>query len=280
MKFSHFLYPFCIEYSVICAGILYVMWKNVGLKNRVMFEDVEKRSKQCHRMSVDCSGSSRGLFVGIFLFVGMVCSMIVFYVISDHNLEVQSLAVIVHTTEIIILTLAIGANIVAGLRMRNLRFTMATDDLLEETLILISMTGLAMFSVFNLIAAFFYVDTVKGILTIVVYILMIIVAVTQTLFLIFGMRLSAKRIEHVKGKPGREFVTFLMLCNISLWGITTFEIQKPAHNPQQVEMYGVTAWTIFTHISVPLGIFYFFHSTVCLSHIWKHAWKFKRVSKV
>ena len=245
-----------------------------------MFEDLEQKCKQSHRMSVDCSGSSRGLFVGIFLFVGMVCSMIVFYVISEHDLEAQSTAVIVQTTEIIILTLAIGAKVVVVCRMRNLRFTMETDDLLEETLILVSMTGLYMFSVFNLIAAFFYVGTIKGILTIVVYILMIILATTQTMFLIFGMRLSARMVQHVKTKPGREFVTFLMLCNISLWGITTFEIQKPAHNPQQVEMYGVTAWTIFTHISVPLGIFYFFHSTVCLSHIWKHAWKFKRVSKI
>jgi hypothetical protein len=40
-----------------------------------------------------------------------------------------------------------------------------------------------------------------------------------------------------------------MLCNLSLWGITTFEMQKPIHNPQQLDFYGAKAWTIFVHIS-------------------------------
>ncbi|CAG2238000.1 unnamed protein product [Mytilus edulis] len=282
MNFSHYLYPFCIEYSVICAGILYVMWKNIGVKEKLVISESEDKeeNRQRHRMSVDCSGSSRGLFLGIFVFVGMVCSMIVFYVISKHDPDAKHTAIIVHSTEIIILSFAMAAIIGAAVSMRNLHFIWKTKDMLEETLILVSMTGLYMFSMFSLIAAFFYKDTTKGVLMIIVHILMICVATAQTIFMIFGLRLSAKNVNHVKSKPGREFVTFLLLCNFSLWFIATFEIQKAGHNPQQLEFYGAKAWTIFTHISVPLGIFYFFHSTVCLSHIWKHAWKFKKISKI
>ncbi|XP_052085809.1 proton channel OtopLc-like [Mytilus californianus] len=282
MDFSHYLYPFCIEYSVICAGILYVMWKNIGVREKLVIRESEDKeeNRQRHKMSVDCSGSSRGLFLGIFVFVGMVCSMIVFYVISKHDPDAKHTAIIVHTTEIIILSLAMAAIIGAAVSMRDLRFIWKTKDMLEETLILVSMTGLYMFSMFSLIAAFFYKDTTKGVLMIIVHILMICVATAQTIFMIFGLRLSAKNVNHVKSKPGREFVTFLLLCNFSLWFIATFEIQKSGHNPQQLEFYGAKAWTIFTHISVPLGIFYFFHSTVCLSHIWKHAWKFKKFSKI
>ncbi|VDI38999.1 Hypothetical predicted protein [Mytilus galloprovincialis] len=263
-------------------GILYVMWKNIGVKEKLVISESEDKeeNRQRHRMSVDCSGSSRGLFLGIFVFVGMVCSMIVFYVISKHDPDAKHTAIIVHSTEIIILSFAMAAIIGAAVSMRNLHFIWKTKDMLEETLILVSMTGLYMFSMFSLIAAFFYKDTTKGVLMIIVHILMICVATAQTIFMIFGLRLSAKNVNHVKSKPGREFVTFLLLCNFSLWFIATFEIQKAGHNPQQLEFYGAKAWTIFTHISVPLGIFYFFHSTVCLSHIWKHAWKFKKISKI
>jgi hypothetical protein len=43
-----------------------------------------------------------------------------------------------------------------------------------------------------------------------------------------------------------------------------------------VKVYGPEAWSIFSHISVPLGIYYRFHSTVCLSNIWKNAWKIRK----
>jgi len=262
-------------------GILYVMWKNIGTRQKInISESDDKDGKQNHRMSIDCAGSSRGLFLGILIFVALVCSMIIFYVVSKYDTEVKSQAILVHSSEIIILSSALAAIVLAAFRMRHLRFTWKTKDYLEETLILVSMTGLYLFAMFSLIAALFYTNTVKGMLTIVVNVLMIMLGTAQTIFLIVGLRLSARKVQQVKHKPGREFVTFLMLCNLSLWGITTFEMQKPIHNPQQLDFYGAKAWTIFVHISVPLGIFYFFHSTVCLSHIWKHAWKFQRITKL
>jgi hypothetical protein len=60
-----------------------------------------------------------------------------------------------------------------------------------------------------------------------------------------------------------------------MWVVNTFETIKPEHNAVQIGIYGENAWAIFVHISVPLGIFYRFHSTVCLSQIWKYAWKVK-----
>ena len=44
----------------------------------------------------------------------------------------------------------------------------------------------------------------------------------------------------------------------------------------QVRFYGGDwAWPIITHISMPLAIFYRFHSTVCLCEIWKKSFKYK-----
>jgi hypothetical protein len=44
----------------------------------------------------------------------------------------------------------------------------------------------------------------------------------------------------------------------------------------QVKFYGGEwVWPIITHVSMPLAIFYRFHSTVCLCEIWKKSFKYK-----
>jgi hypothetical protein len=63
------------------------------------------------------------------------------------------------------------------------------------------MTGLYLFAMFSLIAALFYTNTVKGMLTIVVNVLMIMLGTAQTIFLIVGLRLSARKVQQVKHNP-------------------------------------------------------------------------------
>lgn len=40
--------------------------------------------------------------------------------------------------------------------------------------------------------------------------------------------------EHDRNKPGRQIVTFLLICNITMWILFTFESQKVLANPVQV----------------------------------------------
>jgi hypothetical protein len=35
-------------------------------------------------------------------------------------------------------------------------------------------------------------------------------------------------------KPGRQIVTFLLICNLAIWVIYTFEVQKVEESPVQV----------------------------------------------
>jgi len=55
--------------------------------------------------------------------------------------------------------------------------------------------------------------------------------------LLFIADVSRRRVflpEHDRSKPGRQVVTFLLICNIAMWIIYTFEMQKVAANPVQV----------------------------------------------
>lgn len=256
------------------------MWSNVGKKPKTtgslaeFDEDTDAEIRRSHRMNIDCAGSSRGLFVGIFMFVVAVICMIAFYVVIKKEHMEHSAAMLGHLTEISIYTFAGFAVVMSARRMRNLRFSFHGNKL-EEILMLISLCGLYIFCVFSIIAAMFNIETLDGSLTIVTNVIMVTQATIQAVFITIALRMSANKPEHHRGKPGRQFVTFLILSNFAMWAINTFETQKPEHNPLQLQYYGPKAWAIFTHISVPLGIFYRFHSSVCLSHVWKNAWKLR-----
>ena len=42
----------------------------------------------------------------------------------------------------------------------------------------------------------------------------------------------------VRRKPGREMVTFLLVCNFSMWAINTLETRRAESNPVQMSFYG------------------------------------------
>ncbi|KAK3086991.1 hypothetical protein FSP39_000101 [Pinctada imbricata] len=275
-----YLYPCKIEYSLICAGILIVMWRNVGfdkssaLNDTTSMSSAEPQDKVYKRhKSVSCKSSSRGLFAGILVTVGAIITMIAFYVLRSKTKMDSTAIVLVHLSEAGMYILTTFAIVLAADRMKNLKFHVNIKGGIEEPLTLISFSGLFMFAVFSVVAATFEIHTPSGVLNILTNLFMIVQSTIQTLFIIAGSKVSAVTVEQERKKRGREFVAFLILCNFSMWAMNTFETQKPEHNPVQMDFYGPLPWSIFTHITVPLGIYFRFHSAVCLTNIWKNAWK-------
>lgn len=60
-----------------------------------------------------------------------------------------------------------------------------------------------------------------------------------------------------------------------MWAINHLENARADFHPIELRFYGVWAWTIITHLSMPLAVFYRFHSTVCLCEIWKCTYKMR-----
>ena len=98
----------------------------------------------------------------------------------------------------------------------------------------------------------------------------------QTAFILDATFRRTNSLEEHKKKRGRQIVTFLLVANMTLWLLNTFQKNKAEFHPTHLEFYGVWAWTIITHVSMPLAIFYRFHSTICLFEIWKNVYKFKQ----
>lgn len=97
----------------------------------------------------------------------------------------------------------------------------------------------------------------------------------KTVFILSGQRLVAGSRETMESKPGRQAVTFLLMINIALFLINTFEHQKAAVNQFTIAFFGKGTWTVIVHSTIPLTIFHRFHSSVCLSEIWKNSYRVK-----
>uniref|UniRef100_T1I0N1 Uncharacterized protein n=1 Tax=Rhodnius prolixus TaxID=13249 RepID=T1I0N1_RHOPR len=264
-----YLFPFIIEYSLIGAAVIYVMWRHIGKNPRYTGEDdLEHRlevilSRRAVAMAhaqqgarMDCVGASKGLFLGLLLLVASLICLILFFVLI-HNEKLNLLAIyLADVSHCALMALSIVAIIIGFIRVQSLKFRGDEQSDLNDILLRVSAFGLFVYAVFSVIA---------GSLTALV--------VLQLLFISDVSRRRVHLPEHDRSKPGRQVVTFLLIANVTMWIIYTFEIQKVVANPVQLNFYGFLAWSMVQRVTLPLCIFHRFHSAVTLAEIWKTSYK-------
>ncbi|XP_001861756.2 proton channel OtopLc [Culex quinquefasciatus] len=274
---SPFLFPCTIEYSLICAAILYVMWRSISRPQSEppqRQESLHPLKRSPHHYSVDCAGAHKGLFIGILILVLTIISLILFFVLISRP-EFVSLAVTeVNICELTLYGTTTAATLIGMIQVRHMQYDAFRSFSLDDILLVGGQTGSFLYSTFTVIGGQFMMrkDTV---LVLITALASLVETACQTMFILDASRRSAATQEHIRKKPGREIVTFLLVSNLAMWAINTLEKSRAESHPIQLHFYGLWAWTIITHVSMPLAIFYRFHSTVCLCEIWKRAYKMK-----
>lgn len=110
-------------------------------------------------------------------------------------------------------------------------------------------------------------------ITVALNIVVMIEVLVQTNFIIDGMRrCSETRYLRFK-KPGRELITFAILLNITYWIVATFETKSVEQYKTEIEYYGPLPYMFISHTTLPVMLFYRYHSSVCLAEIWNRAYK-------
>ncbi|XP_061927417.1 proton channel OtopLc isoform X2 [Apis cerana] len=283
-----YLFPFIIEYSLIGAAVIYVMWKHIGRHPRWPHQveaDLERRleamlSRRAVALAhaghtrVDCVGASKGLFFGLLLLVGSLICLILFFVLIHHpdfGLVAIYLADVSHC---VLMVLSIVAIIVGFIRVQSLKFKAEEQSDLNDILLRVSGFGLFVYAVFSVIAGSLAAFTHEpNLLVMLTGLLSVAQVILQMLFIADVSRRRVHLPEHDRSKPGRQVVTFLLICNLTMWVIYTFESQKVMANPVQLDFYGFLAWAIVQRVTLPLCIFHRFHSAVTFAEIWKTSYK-------
>jgi hypothetical protein len=295
---SPFLFPCTIEYSLICAVILYEMWKNVNSmvenkRNSALNKNDEGNKSgtslneyklaagklihpsENHHFSVDCASAHRGLFSGIIILVLTIISLIMFFVLIRDPLFSNMAVFEVNVCEIIMYVASTIAVIVCMVQMRDLEYRKGKHGFeLDAILLVVAQSGMYIYCLFSIIGSYFSeADNAPG--GLLTELCSIIQTTCQTIFVLDAWWRRCENKSQVKRKPGRQLVTFLLVANLAMWTINSLEKNRAEFHPTHLEFYGVWAWTIITHVSMPLAVFYRFHSTVCLLEIWKTAYKLK-----
>ncbi|KAK1131072.1 hypothetical protein K0M31_017369 [Melipona bicolor] len=283
-----YLFPFIIEYSLIGAAVIYVMWKHIGRHPRWPHQveaDLERRleamlSRRAVALAhaghtrVDCVGASKGLFFGLLLLVGSLICLILFFVLIHHpdfGLVAIYLADVSHC---VLMVLSIVAIIVGFIRVQSLKFKAEEQSDLNDILLRVSGFGLFVYAVFSVIAGSLAAFTHEpNLLVMLTGLLSVAQVILQMLFIADVSRRRVHLPEHDRSKPGRQVVTFLLICNLTMWVIYTFQSQKVMANPVQLDFYGFLAWAIVQRVTLPLCIFHRFHSAVTFAEIWKTSYK-------
>lgn len=121
-------------------------------------------------------------------------------------------------------------------RVQNLKFRCEEQSSLNDILLRISAFGLFVYSVFSVIAGALNAHKEdQNLLVTIVSAVAILQVVLQLLFIADVSRRRVHLPEHDRSKPGRQIVTFLLICNVSMFAIYTFDAQKVFANPVNIQ---------------------------------------------
>lgn len=123
----------------------------------------------------------------------------------------------------------------------------------DDILLVGGQTGSFLYSTFTIIGAHLTLKK-NTILILITAMASLVETAFQTMFILDASRRSAATPDHIRKKPGRELVTFLLVSNLAMWAINTLEKSRAESHPLQLHFYGLWAWTIITHVSMPLGM--------------------------
>lgn len=226
------------------------------------------------------------------LLIGSIVCMVLF-IIRGRNGYKQFAAYIYQKSKLTISTISLLACILAIKQTNQLKFhRLKHGENFEYNLLTIGLIGCIIYHMFLFIPA---LETIIHIMiidsndikdyynlyiindhikyTAILYIIKCTLEICQALIQFFFIVETSRRkvccINQSRIKPGRSIIVFLLICNLALWLINTFEVRSAETQlPLYRQYFGVRTWSVITYCFIPLIIFFRFHSTVCLAELW------------
>ena len=175
------------------------------------------------------------------------------------------------TTELVLVILSFVIVIATFIKLKRHDFNYNHDSKMDynQVLLIVGLGAIYLFEFYSIIAVLDNdVERIEYLL-ISVQLMTIIESTLQSVFIIHSLNIFTNEKHFKKTKPGRSLITALILINVSLWLSETFSVKKYDMNKIELNYYNITFWSIVSSIAAPLGIFFRFHASVCLTDIWK-----------
>ncbi|XP_025410129.1 proton channel OtopLc-like isoform X2 [Sipha flava] len=289
-----YLYPFIVQFSLIAAGVTYVMGQNVGVfqtkqskrEPKPLTMSKDQKDAQLSRLYVSqgtsFSGANKGLFLGLLTLVMVIVVVIIFLVVKDDtDFASDTLFWMTSTTLAAILSTGTLLGCVGLYQVRKLCHNGNRLATLDSMLATVSSAGIILYATFSIMVGAVGAATstpgsseqkVDTMLTAVNVLQLVQVAVQSSLTAETYRRSSWSR-HQLFTKPGRQIITYLLCSNIALWMFDSFITQSWISQERQLRFMGLLSWGLLSRISLPLVVFYRFHSGILLLQIWQNSYK-------
>jgi hypothetical protein len=122
--------------------------------------------------------------------------------------------------------------------MRELKYVRGRNLELDNILLIVAQTGSFIYNVFTIIGGQFTIKKNTS-LVLITALSSLIQLLFQTLFILDASKRSASTPDQQRRKPGREVITFILVCNLAMWAINTLEKSRADSHPVQLKFYGV-----------------------------------------
>ncbi|CAH1397844.1 unnamed protein product [Nezara viridula] len=267
--FTPYLYPFTIEYSILVAGMMFVVWQKIGSYSQCTPVSSNDSLISNVVLHADCHSSNKGLFAGLIVLVGSFLSIVLFFVAMTDSIYIEAGLLVNSVTELTLTILMTVTVIPAYKQITKLDVNSNEISLLDDILLFTCIPSFFVQFILSIIPAW----RSRKYICLTTVILQVIQVLIQTPFIIDGLRRCSNAKALRTEKPGRELLMFLIVCNVTMWITETFEIKSHSNtNDPRSAYYGELIWSSITHLTFPLTMFYRFHSSVCMADIWKYAY--------
>ncbi|XP_067000324.1 proton channel OtopLc [Anabrus simplex] len=291
-----FLYPFIVQFSLIAAAVTFIMGKNVG-RQRILLKQKKllNNNNSCsvskgtsltplaNGWAVDCSGASKGLFLGLLCLVAGIVVIIIFLVVKeDESFPADTVFWLTTGALSAILSLCCIMTTLGLVQIRRLSLTGHEPSSLDALLATVAATGVQLYSIFGMVVGAGGLGLENAVdssfqsrhaMLIAVSLLQLIQATSQSALIAEALRRASLTRHQMLLKPGRQVITFLLCSNAVLWAFDTFVTQSWMSQELQLRFFGVLAWGVISRIGLPLLVFYRFHSCVLLLEVWKRSYR-------
>jgi len=284
-----YLYPFSIEYNIILASVFYIMWTNIGNNNcewelQHILEEIETDQSTGQQavnyrsnvmITADCHASNLGLFSGLMSLLVVLVSAIVFFS-TVSNERFHDFGVEIYTFQFSVLTISLSiAILLAGIKLRRLNVSKHLDGAASSMDDFLLILPLPFFFIYHVMCINSNLQSwhVNHLVLAGLHLVDLFQVVLQTLVLIDGIRRCSNDRKARFYKPAKGLVTFAIITNVAYWLLGTFEMKTVDKYHTMSKFYGKFEWMVVLDSCLPLMLFYRFHSSVCLSDIWKNAYE-------
>jgi len=274
-----YLYPFMIEYALIGASVALIMSKHIG-KPKLDVETYPKNMRKPNPKSfwakADFTNSTKGVVLGCLVLVAAIVNLSTFFGLDGHEQSKDHAELLSKISNSLMNTFGIVACLIGIERIQRLDHKLESKEEsfdLDETLLRFGSLFTFLYSTFTIITGSFnaHIENFPNEVFILNGVLEILQIILQVIF-IHNLKEKVLPESLREEKPGRQVTAFLFLFNVSQWLVYTFEIQKVRASLVEAKFYGFMPWVIIQRVTLPLAVFFRFHSSVVSIELWKEVY--------